>query len=109
MDSVIQLHSGEIVVMGGLMQDSSINQDQGVPWADNIPYLGNLFKSRNNQGKTSELVVLLRATIADQPAPDKADVDLYHHYNRDPRPLPLPDNQNLPDLPDDAVDLNPTL
>lgn len=90
MDSVLQLHSGEIAIMGGLMQDSSINQEQGVPWASGIPYLGNLFKSRNNQGNTTELVILLRATIADQAAPDSADKNLYHDYNNDPRPLNVP-------------------
>ncbi|MGB9152737.1 MAG: secretin N-terminal domain-containing protein [Alphaproteobacteria bacterium] len=103
MDSVLQLHSGEIAIMGGLMQDSSINQDQGVPWLDNLSYAGNLFKSRNNQGTTTELVILLRATIADQPAPDDADKNLYHYYNKDPRPLSIPDlNPRLkPDKSDD--------
>ena len=119
MDSVLQLHSGEIAVMGGLMQDSSINQDQGVPFFSDIPYLGVLFKSHNNQAATTELVILLRATISDQPKPDTADANLYHDYNNDPRPLPLLNtNAKLPDLPDDTdmsidreinKDLNPNL
>ena len=103
MDSVIQLHSGEIAVMGGLMQDSSINSDQGVPEASDIPYFGNLFKSRDNQGKTSELVILLRATISDQPAPDAADGNLYSTYGNDPRPMKIQSGTQraLPDVPDD--------
>jgi len=40
MDSVLQLRSGEVAVMGGLMQDSSENQDQGVPPFDTVPFLG---------------------------------------------------------------------
>ncbi len=87
MDSVLQLHSGEVGVMGGLMQDSSQNQDQGVPPFDALPIIGNLAKSRDNTGQTSELVILLRATILDNAAPDEADADLYRRYNRDPRPL----------------------
>jgi MSHA type pilus biogenesis protein MshL len=90
MDSVIQLTTGEVAVMGGLMQDSSVNTDQGVPPFDVMPYIGNLAKSRDNQGATSELVILLRATILDNPHPDEADTDLYQRYNHDPRPLPLP-------------------
>jgi general secretion pathway protein D len=101
MDSVIQLQSGEIAVMGGLMQDSSINEDQGVPGLADISWIGNLFKSRNNQGRTSELVILLRATIADQPAPDGADGSLYYNYNRDPRPVKLPRNPPALSLDDD--------
>ncbi len=89
MDSVLQLSSGEVAVMGGLMQDSSDNEEKGVPPFDALPLIGNLAKSRDNQGTTSELVILLRATILEKPVPDTADVDLYKKYNRDPRPLPL--------------------
>lgn len=106
MDSVIQLHSGEIAVMGGLMQDSSINTDQGVPGASDLTWVGNLFKSRSNEGKTSELVILLRATISDQPAPDNADGNLYEYYNHDPRPMKIP-NTNVKLSPDDS-DADPT-
>jgi type II secretory pathway component GspD/PulD (secretin) len=88
MDSVIRLRSGEVAVMGGLMQDSSINQDQGIPPFDEVPVVGMLAKSRDNQGTTTELVILLRATIADAPQADEADSDLYEHYSSDPRPLP---------------------
>ncbi len=90
MDSVLQLQSGEVAVMGGLMQDSSENQDQGVPPFDTLPVVGNLAKSRSNDGATSELVILLRATILRNPAPDNADMDLYQKYNNDPRPLSSP-------------------
>lgn len=87
MDSVLQLQSGEVAIMGGLMQDSSENKDQGVPPFDTLPVLGNLAKSRSNDGTTSELVILLRATILKNPMPDQTDMDLYQKYNSDPRPL----------------------
>jgi len=90
MDSVLQLQSGEVAVMGGLMQDSSENQDQGVPPFDTWPIIGNLVKSRDNKGKTSELVILLRATIMKNPIPDTADETLYQKFNRDPRPITAP-------------------
>ncbi|MDD5586913.1 MAG: secretin N-terminal domain-containing protein [Alphaproteobacteria bacterium] len=92
MDSVLQINSGEVAIMGGLMQDSSINTDQGVPPFDALPVVGNLAKSRDNKGATSELVILLRATILNNPQPDAADADLYQRYNRDPRPFPLTDS-----------------
>lgn len=111
MDSVIQLHSGEIAVLGGLMQDSSINTDQGIPGLSDISYLGNLFKSRDNNGKTNELVILLRATISDQPTPDGPDSDLYQFFGRDPRPIKMPKTtaKSPENMPDDAEDdpLNP--
>lgn len=98
MDSVIQLHSGEVAIMGGLMQDSSQNTDAGVPGFDTLPGINLLAKSRDNKGATTELVILLRATIADAPLPDLADGDLYHNFNNDPRPLPVP--SRLPTMPD---------
>ncbi len=103
MDSVIQLNSGEIAVLGGLMQDSSINEDQGVPGLSDVAFLGNLFKSRDNQARTTELVILLRATIAGQPSPDGADRDLYRTYTPDPRPLNVPAAHSA-SFSDDALD-----
>ncbi len=90
MDSVLQLQSGEVAILGGLMQDSSENQDQGVPPFDTLPFIGNLTKSRSNDGTTSELVILLRATILENPQPDQADRELYQRYNSDPRPILSP-------------------
>lgn len=103
MDSVLRMRSGEVGVMGGLMQDSSINSDKGIPPLDEVPLVGNLARSRDNNGTVSELVILLRATITDQTKPDGADADLYHHYNNDPRPLmPAPN----PVTPVSQVEIN---
>ncbi len=102
MDSVIQLHSGEVAIMGGLMQDSGTSLEKGVPGLDTLPVLGNLAKSRDNSGQTTELVILLRATISESPQPDEADKNLYRTFTHDPRPVPLPND--LPPLTEE----NPT-
>lgn len=92
MDSVLSLKSGTVAVMGGLMQDTSGNLENGIPFADEVPLAGNLAKSRKNDAKLSELVILLRATIvgADGAAPDEADKEIYHKFARDRRPMPVP-------------------
>jgi MSHA type pilus biogenesis protein MshL len=91
MDSVLTLPSGSVAVMGGLMQNTSGNVETGVPFADEIPILGNLAKSRTNTGRLTELVILLRASIVEGAAePDKQDQELYQRYTRDRRPLPMP-------------------
>lgn len=90
MDSVLTLKSGAVAVMGGLMQDASGNLEKGVPFADEIPIFGNLAKSRTNDSKLTELVILLRATVMDDaPKPDAADEELYQKFNHDRRPLPM--------------------
>lgn len=100
MDSVLTLQSGMVAVLGGLMQDTSGNLENGVPFADEVPFLGNLAKRRKDDAKMSELVILLRATIADtQPEPDVADAQLYHEFATDRHPLPIP----LPEKPFDET------
>ncbi len=103
MDSVLTLPSGTVAVMGGLMQDSAGNLENGVPFADEVPIAGNLAKSRQSNANLSELVILLRATIVDDgPKPDDADKELYTEYTRDRRPLPISyqdDGSNDDDAP----------
>ncbi len=67
-DSVIRAESGQIVVIGGLIQNSSEDNNAAVPFFSEIPLLGELFKQRRFQSRKSELVILLRPVVvgADQ-------------------------------------------
>ncbi|MRR59289.1 MAG: pilus (MSHA type) biogenesis protein MshL [Deltaproteobacteria bacterium] len=63
MESMIQVDSGNIVVMGGLMEDSIDNNTNAVPGVSAIPLIGNIFKSRDDIRKKTELVVFLRPVV----------------------------------------------
>ncbi len=63
MESIIRVNSGQIAVLGGLMQDEINNLSDGVPVVDNIPGIGNIFKNRNDTKTKSELVIFLRPVI----------------------------------------------
>jgi len=63
-DSVIRAESGQIVVIGGLIQNSSEDRNSAVPFFSEIPVLGELFKQRRFQSTKSELVILLRPVVA---------------------------------------------
>ena len=63
MESIIRVSSGQIAVMGGLMQDEINNQSDGIPLLANIPVLGNFFKNRNDTKTKTELVIFLRPII----------------------------------------------
>ncbi|WP_236072959.1 pilus (MSHA type) biogenesis protein MshL [Marinobacter nauticus] len=63
-DSVIRAESGQIVVIGGLIQNSSEDNNSAVPFFSEIPLLGELFKQRNFESRKSELVILLRPVVA---------------------------------------------
>ncbi|MGC8120935.1 pilus (MSHA type) biogenesis protein MshL [Marinobacter sp. VGCF2001] len=63
-DSVIRAESGQIVVIGGLIQSSSEDDNSAVPFFSDIPLLGELFKQRKFESRKSELVILLRPVVA---------------------------------------------
>lgn len=90
-DSVINLHSGQAIVMGGLMQDRSQSTQQGVPVLSEVPLLGGLFRNQSDNIQKTELVVFLKATIVDGGGNTISDVDkdLYKRFSADRRPLDM--------------------
>lgn len=65
-DSVIRADSGQIVVIGGLIQNSSEDNNATVPFFSEIPLVGELFKQRKFKSRKSELVILLRPVVVGQ-------------------------------------------
>lgn len=63
MESVLRVQSGNIAILGGLMQDSRNNNTDGIPGLNQMPGLGDLFKFRNDSSSKSELVIFLRPTV----------------------------------------------
>jgi MSHA biogenesis protein MshL len=61
---VVSARSGEIVVIGGLMQESTEETTSAVPFFSEIPVLGELFKQRRFESSKSELVILLKPMVA---------------------------------------------
>ncbi len=62
-DSVIRASNGQLVVIGGLMQDSESRQNARTPLLGSIPLLGHLFRQTRDTGRKTELVILLRPTV----------------------------------------------
>ncbi|MDN3638048.1 type II secretion system secretin GspD [Simiduia curdlanivorans] len=54
---------GEVVVLGGLMQDDVQTGEQKVPLLGDIPFLGRLFRSTSETIVKSNLLVFIRATV----------------------------------------------
>jgi MSHA biogenesis protein MshL len=66
-DSIIRAQSGQIVVIGGLMQDTIDDRDAKTPAAGDVPFFGNLFKHKARSKTKSELIILLRPVVIDSP------------------------------------------
>lgn len=87
-DSVIQVNSGQAVVLGGLIQDKVQSTRNGVPIASEVPFIGALFRNQQDSVEKTELVVFLKATIVEGGNTVHAtDKDLYRTFSSDRRPL----------------------
>ena len=64
--ATVQVNSGKIIVIGGLIQDDIFKTDQRVPLLGDIPVLGNLFKRRQDNKVKTNLMVFLRPKIIDE-------------------------------------------
>lgn len=88
MDSIVTMESGQVVVMGGLMQEVAINNREGIPGAMDVPILGRAFGQNTRETEMVELVIFLRATIVgDRDTVHEEDIRLYNKFAPDPRPL----------------------
>jgi general secretion pathway protein D len=61
--TTVTIPSGATVVLGGLIQDTIHKTDQGIPYVDNIPYLGHLFKFTTRIKDRTELLIFIQPTI----------------------------------------------
>jgi MSHA biogenesis protein MshL len=62
-DSIVRARNGQVVVIGGLMRESSDQRRAGTPLMSRIPFVGNLFGSREESTVKTELVILLRPVV----------------------------------------------
>ncbi|MDR0441643.1 MAG: type II and III secretion system protein [Candidatus Accumulibacter sp.] len=62
-ESMMRVKSGDVAVLGGLMEDRLENRSGRVPGVGDLPVLGEIFTTRNNVSSRTELVVILRPTV----------------------------------------------
>ena len=68
MESVLKLASGQIGVMGGLIQDRVQNVDNTIPGVNRVPIIGNWFANRTLTNEKTELVIFLRPIVVQDPS-----------------------------------------
>lgn len=64
-DSIVRAQSGEVVVLGGLMQETIVQNDGKRPLLGDIPILNLFFKTKNDRKTKKELVILMRPVVVD--------------------------------------------
>ena len=62
-DVIVRAKEGQVVVIGGLMQERRSDQESKVPLLGDLPGIGRLFRSTDQTRRKTELVVLLSPTV----------------------------------------------
>jgi len=108
-ESNVLVNDGQIVVLGGLLQDTYGGNNSRVPGLADIPILGNLFKSESRSRNKTNLMVFLRPVVVrDAQSLEALSVDRYQHMRsmqQDAQPAPssvMPINAApvMPELPE---------
>ncbi|TXS91410.1 type II secretion system protein GspD [Parahaliea maris] len=61
--SRVAVRSDQAVVLGGLIQDNATSTNSGVPLLKDIPGLGALFSSTDNENRRTELIVIITPRV----------------------------------------------
>lgn len=79
MESLLKVDSGQVVVLGGLMQNRATKSTAGVPLLSSLPWIGHLFSYKNDEFTKTELVIFLRPTVM-RNAALTADLKQFQQY-----------------------------
>jgi general secretion pathway protein D len=78
--TTVMIDDGGIVVLGGLTEDNTTKGENRVPFLGNIPILGYLFKTRNEQSTKNNLMIFIRPKILRDAAQAAFETDLKYNY-----------------------------
>jgi general secretion pathway protein D len=105
--STVLADNGEIIVLGGLMQDNYQVSNSKVPLLGDIPWLGQLFRSeQRNRNKTNLMVFLRPVIISDRDTAQAVTSNRYDYiqgvqgaYKQDNRVMRDKDDPVVPPMP----------
>jgi general secretion pathway protein D len=84
----VLIRDGATLVLGGLIQDSSTNSEQRVPFLGSIPIIGELFRTRDTARTKTNLIVFIRPHILrNEEDAAKATQDKYDYMREQQKSL----------------------
>ena len=70
MESMLQVHSGDVAIIGGLMQETQSDNNARLPGLGRLPGIGKLFSKTSRERRQTELLIVLRPTVlGEEPTP----------------------------------------
>jgi general secretion pathway protein D len=95
--TIVSVHSGQTMVMGGLISETKQNATKGLPWISRIPFLGALFGDQALVNDRTELVMFITPRVIETEVDLKGAIDdlrkqmrLLDEYLPTTGTLPLP-------------------
>jgi general secretion pathway protein D len=97
LESTVLVDDGQIVVLGGLIQDDQQAGIDKVPFLGDIPWIGSLFKYETRNRKRTNLMVFLRPVVLrDEKSAASLTSDRYEYIRNLQQGMSLPSNVLLP-------------
>jgi general secretion pathway protein D len=81
--TTVQLEDGEMLVLGGLIDENVVESQQKVPGLGDIPILGALFRTSKTTRVKQNLLVFIRATIIKDPVKARQLSQRKYNFIRD--------------------------
>jgi general secretion pathway protein D len=97
--TAVQLEDGQLLVLGGLIDDTVIKVQQKVPFLGDIPFIGALFRSNSTRRIKQNLLVFIRATIIRDPELARDLSQKKYNFMRDIQLLNIPQDEDLTSKP----------
>jgi general secretion pathway protein D len=82
-ETTVIVDDGEILVLGGLLEDVLRESDQKVPVLGSIPLIGNLFRARKTEKVKTNLMIFIRPTILRDAATTAIETNQKYNMIRD--------------------------
>lgn len=106
--TTVTVDDGQIIALGGLLDDNERRTLEKIPLLGDIPGLGQLFRSRSRTRSKTNLMVFIRPTILRSEAEARALAERRYNYVRAQQRLLRPDEEpSIDQLVRDYMDATP--
>ena len=114
-ETTVIVDDGQILVLGGLLEDTLRESDQRVPLLGRMPLLGNLFRSRKTEKVKTNLMIFIRPKILRDSVTTSIETNQKYNLirniqqgrgNDDPALMPGTERPMLPELSQPEAECN---
>ncbi|ARS26473.1 type II secretion system secretin GspD [Sphingomonas sp. KC8] len=92
-ETTVTVDDGEIIALGGLLDDNERKTIERIPLLSDIPGVGELFKSRSRSRTKTNLMVFIRPTIIRSAADARSVAGQRYGYIRDMQAMQRPERE----------------